>query len=80
MPANQVSADYAVVIAREAQKRGTDLLFNTPFTLKVLEQLEFVPLEPFIELLARFTELYQDRFAAAHILLWRCCIQLTSEL
>ena len=60
MPANQVSADYAVVIAREAQKRGTDLLFNTPFTLKVLEQLEFVPLEPFIELLARFTELYQD--------------------
>ena len=57
MPINLVSADYAVVITREALKQGHDLLTDLPCTLETLEQLDFVPIDPFMVLLERFTKL-----------------------
>ena len=57
MPVDLVSADYAVVLTREALKQGHDLLTDLPFDLETLEQLDFVPIDPFMILLERFTKL-----------------------
>ena len=56
---NQVSADYAVVLVREALKHDRDLLVDSTMTLRELERVDFMSVEQFMDLLNRFTELYQ---------------------